>query len=81
MKDPDGVIQICSDAFFYSCDRITSVTIPKSVGRIADHTFGYEEDFENGGYIKREDFMIYCYAGTVGEEYALQNGFLYKMIN
>ncbi len=74
---PDSMISIGKGAFL-NCYTLISVSIPASVQRIDDYAFGYE-DYDNE-YTKIDDFKIYCYPGTAGEQYAKDNGFDYELI-
>ena len=73
---PNGVTSIGNYAF-YGCTSLTSITIPNGVTSIGDYAFGYYYDNE---YKKIDNFKIYCYSGTVGEQYAKDNGFDYKTV-
>lgn len=75
---PDGVANI-GDTAFYNCIAIKSVIIPKNVTTIGDASFGYCYGI-NGGE-KVSNFFIYCYADTPGEQYALDNGFDYELLD
>ncbi len=75
---PDSMISIGKGAFL-NCYTLISVSIPASVQRIDDYAFGYE-DYDND-YKKIDDFKIYCYPGTAGEQYAKENGFTYELLD
>ena len=62
---------------FYRCDRLRSVCIPESVTTIESNAIGYVYG-KNGRYEKIDGFRIYCYKGTAGEQYAVDNGFEYE---
>lgn len=70
----DGVISINTNAF-YNCKSLKSITIPKSVTKIYSKAFGYDENNKKISGVK-----IYCYKGTAGEQYALDNGIPYEYI-
>ena len=70
---PDSVTGISAGAF-ENCG-LASVTIPQQVTDIGEQAFGYQ----TGG--KVQNFKIYCYAGTAGEQYAIDNGFDYELLD
>ena len=80
----DGVKSIGYDAFF-DFSSITSVTIPKTVTEIGEYALGYVflSDYANHNHksVKIENFKIYCYEGTAGEQYAKDNGFEYEILS
>ena len=76
---PNSVTVIGINAF-YRCSNLKSVVIPKNVSSIGVGAFGYIEN-EYYATIKKEDFKIYCYSGTAGEKYAIDNGFKYELLN
>ena len=63
---------------FRNCTSLSSVTIPKSVVLIGDNAFGYKGFNKTD---KIDDFKIYCYSGTAGEKYAINNRFEYELID
>ena len=75
---PDSVTYIDYSAF-YNCTSLKEVTIPASVNFINDIAFGYYSD-DNFDTRKIDNFKIYCYAGTAGEQYAKDNGFDYELL-
>ena len=77
---PDSVTNIGYCAFT-DCASLTSITIPNSVEEIGRNALGYIYDYETGDYLKKENFKIYCYKGTAGEQYAIDNGFDYELID
>ena len=74
---PDSVTQIGREAF-ENCKNLMSVTIPSSVASIYPNAFGYYYDND---YKKIANFKIYCYSGTEGEKYAIDNGFDYVLLD
>ncbi len=84
----DSVKSIGDEAFF-GCGRLTSVTIPKNVTDIGYDAFGFylnlywdnDSIFEIEEIVKFNNFKIYCYAGTAGEQYAKDNGFNYELLD
>ena len=77
---PDSVtgIGICA---FYACRNLSSITIPKSVIIIGERALGYFLNKNKGKYDKLPNFKIYCFKDTVGEKYAIENGFDYELID
>ena len=71
---PDSVKSIGSYAFD-GCISLKTVTIPANVSDIGDQAFGYDADWWF------DDFKIYCYSGTAGEQYAKDNEFDYEVLD
>ena len=69
-------IGICA---FGDCTSLTNITIPKSVTSIESDAFGYYYCYTNLCE-KLDNFKIYCYPGTAGEQYAKDNGFDYELV-
>ena len=67
---------------FLNCSSLKNVTIPSNVTKIVFYAFGYSSDISdrNVDYQKINDFKIYCYPGTAGEQYAKDNGFDYELL-
>ena len=67
---------------FLNCSSLKNVTIPSNVTKIVFYAFGYSSDISdpNVDYQKINDFKIYCYPGTAGEQYAKDNEFDYELI-
>ena len=74
---PDSAMSIGNHAF-YGCTSLTNITIPDSVTWIGSNAFGYYYDNE---YKKIDNFKIYCYSGTAGEQYAKENDFDYVLLD
>ena len=79
---PDSVISIGNSAFS-DCTSLNNIKIPISVTSIGSYALGYYYDGyynEIENYNKIDNFKIYCYAGTAGEQYAKDNGFEYELL-
>jgi len=50
------------------------------VTSIGDYALGFYIDYNTYNYAKYDNFKIYCYSGTAGEQYAKENGFDYELI-
>ena len=74
---PDGVTSIKIFAFS-NCMGLTSITVSDSVTSIDIWSFGYYGEYP---FNKIPNFKIYCYAGTAGEKYAIDNGFEYELLD
>ncbi len=73
----DGTVALYSATVQY-CNSLKSVTIPKSVTEICGNAY------EDLGFMygqKIDNFKIYCYSGTEGEKYAIDNGFDYVLLD
>ena len=81
---PNSVATIGYGAF-NDCNSLKSVTIPKSVTEIGERAFGYywkyNELIDDTSIAKVDNFKIYCYAGTAGEQYAKNNAFNYELLS
>ena len=69
------------DSAFYDCWNLMSITIPNSVTSIGENAFGYYYDESMHCSMKYDDFKIYCYSNTAGEQYAKDNGFAYELLD
>ena len=79
----DSVTNIGKNAF-YGCENLKSVTIPAGVADIGEYAFGYFDyvyDEEHSETKRISDFIIYCYKGTASEQYAIENGFEYELLD
>ena len=76
----DGMMSIDAGAFL-DCINLKNVTIPASVSNIRYYAFGYFSDNSGKGNKKIYKFKIYCYSGTAGEQYAIENGFDYVLLD
>ena len=74
---PNSVTGIFEYAFD-DCTSLKNITIPDSVTAIFNWAFGYYYD---NGCKKIDNFKIYCYSGTEGEKYAIDNGFDYVLLD
>ena len=73
----DGTVALYSATVQY-CNSLKSVTIPKSVTKICGN------DYDKLGFMydqKIDNFKIYCYSGTAGEQYAKENGLAYELLD
>ena len=72
-------VSICA---FYNCNALKNVTIPFNVTEIEYHAIGYSasDTSDTDDSQKINGFKIYCYPGTVGEQYAKDNGFDYELL-
>ncbi len=75
---PDEITEIANYAF-YGCDNIKNVRIGKNVTSIRNFALGFYE-FENNN-AKYDDFTIYCYMGSAAQDYAIENGINYELID
>ena len=75
---PNSVVDIERFAI-YNCKLLTSVSIPLSVKNIGDYALGYYQG-DHYETSKISNFKIECYAKTIGEQYAFDNGFEYTLI-
>lgn len=64
---------------FANCSSLKSITIPNSVMEIGKNAFGYHIYY--GENYKIDNLIIYCYSNTVGEQYAIDNGFDYILLD
>ena len=77
---PNGVTSI-GDYAFYGCTSLTSITIPKNVTSIGNNALGYSWSDYYSDDVKSDNFKIYCYSNTAGEQYAKDNGFAYELLD
>ena len=71
-------VEIINSFAFYNCFSLEKVIIPRNVTNIGENAFGYYND---GGNTKNSNFIIYCYSGTAGEQYAIDNDFYYELLD
>ncbi len=87
----DGLLSIGRWAFS-NCNKLSSISIPPSVIEIEDNAFGYDYSklmSESSAvtiagaqdYPKVDSFKIYCYKGTAGEDYVINNDFDYEYLD
>lgn len=62
---------------FLSCDKLKSLTIPKSVSAMEEFAYGYSGE----GGDKNPNAKIKCYTNTVGHKYAKDNGISYELLD
>lgn len=74
---PDGVTSIGRCAFF-DCKNLLAAKIPASILNIGEMALGY--GYKSDKYVKNDNFKIYCYPNTAGEQYAKDNEFDYTLI-
>ncbi len=67
----EGITSI-GEGVFENCDLLSSITIPASVTTIEDYAFGYDI-----GTDKINGFVVCGNPGTIAEDYANKNGFLF----
>ncbi|MFT3950422.1 MAG: leucine-rich repeat domain-containing protein [Oscillospiraceae bacterium] len=72
---PEGVEYIQSGAF-QNCPKLLTVTLPESVKEIESGAF-YNIETDDG-YAPAEGFTLVCPKGSVGEEYAKQDGIAFR---
>ena len=77
---PNSVKSIDRGAF-YGCTSLTSITIPKNVTSICNNALGYSWSDYYRDDVKSDNFKIYCYSGTAGEQYAEDNSFTYELLD
>ena len=77
---PNSVKSIDRGAF-YGCTSLTSITIPKNVTSIGNNALGYSWSDYYRDDVKSDNFKIYCYSGTAGEQYAKDNSFTYELLD
>ena len=71
-------VEIINSFAFYNCFSLEKIIIPRNVTNIGENAFGYYND---GGNMKNSNFIIYCYSGTAGEQYAIDNDFYYELLD
>ncbi len=80
---PDSVSSIGAYAF-YSCTSLMNIKIPQNVTGVGENAFGYYRYYYNkydNSDKKVDNFKIYCYSGTAGEQYAKENDFDYVLLD
>lgn len=81
---PDSVVFIGDSAFMKT--GLTEITIPDTVTSIGDKAIGYDAEYTNSNlYLsnpkKVREFKINCGEGSIAEQYAIDNKFVYQLTN
>lgn len=79
---PEGVETLSDEAILFNMPTqppLKSITIPKSIKSIGTKAIGYYVNYPY--FYKINDFKIYCYSNTAGEQYAKDNGFEYELLD
>lgn len=63
---------------FVNCEALKTVTLPDSITEIGTYALGYTYDNESGATALRDDFGLVVSVGSVGADYAKQNGIPYS---
>lgn len=77
VKMSEGVRNLGSRVFF-DCINLTRMQIPASVTSIGEQAIGYKTS--DSGAVKQKDYLIYGYEGTMGEQYARDNGISFEIM-
>ena len=79
-------VNVIGELAFGDCWSLRSISIPKSVSDIRDLAFGYGiSDYDETGnvvyYARIPQFEIKCYIDSAGENYAGDNGFVFRFLD
>ena len=77
VKMSEGVRTLGSRVF-YDCVNLTRMQVPASITTIGDQAIGYKTG--DSGAVKQKDYLIYGYTGTMGEQYARDNGIAFEIM-
>jgi hypothetical protein len=72
---PDSLTYVGKEAF-YDCTNLKEVTLGSNISDIGYQAFGYEWRYPNDD-IRKENFIIRGYTGSVAEAYTKQNEFTF----
>lgn len=65
---------------FYNCTKLNCIFIPESVTKIGTKAYGYYENIYDEVDVM-PDAKVYCFAGSVANEYSENNGIQYSVIS
>ncbi|MBQ9680408.1 MAG: leucine-rich repeat protein [Ruminococcus sp.] len=77
---PEGVIAIQEDTFF-DCKSMESISLPKSLQVIDNEAVGYYMIEKGHDSLRKSDFIVRGYQGTVAETYAAEHNFKFVSLD